>query len=129
MFFYILLLAAVALLINYIIANAFQRIAEDKGYPERSYFLFCFFLGVAGYIMVCALPDRAKVEYHYQGENRTVNTSATPAVPSVQKQKPVTNPTRNTPTPPKASTWICGNCGASNSTNYSQCKKCGSFRS
>lgn len=28
----------------------------------------------------------------------------------------------------EAETWSCGNCGAENSMNYGQCKKCGKFR-
>lgn len=30
---------------------------------------------------------------------------------------------------PSADTWKCKNCGTSNSTNYSQCKKCGQYKS
>lgn len=45
---------AVVLLFNIITANAFEKIAVEKGYS--GYFWWCFFLGLAGWIMVAALP-------------------------------------------------------------------------
>ena len=127
--FLILVILAALLLVNYVIANEFYSIAKDKGYHENRYFLFCFLLGFVGYIMVCALPDRSESVYAHQQSNSFTNSVPTPpATNYIKPQAPVTNPTRNAPTPPQVGTWTCGKCGASNSTNYSQCKKCGSFR-
>lgn len=42
--------------INLIIAHFFAEIAEMKGYERRKYFLLSFFFGLAGWLMVVALP-------------------------------------------------------------------------
>lgn len=54
----ILIILAVVILISYIAASAFDEIAVSKGYPPMSYFWYCFWLGLAGWLMVVALPDR-----------------------------------------------------------------------
>lgn len=46
------------LFIRYFIADEYQTIAMRKGYCARRYFWWCFFLGIVGYLMVVALPDR-----------------------------------------------------------------------
>lgn len=46
---------AVVLLINGIVAKEFEKIAGEKGYS--GYFRWCFLLGIAGWIMVAALPN------------------------------------------------------------------------
>lgn len=43
-----------ALVIDYLVANTFEKIAEEKGYS--GYFWWCFLLGLVGWIMVAALP-------------------------------------------------------------------------
>ena len=45
--------------INYIIADYFYEIACEKGFSERRFFWVPFLLGIVGYLMVTALPDRA----------------------------------------------------------------------
>jgi len=39
-------------------ARNMAKIAADKGYTERKWFHYCFWLGLIGYLMVCAMPDR-----------------------------------------------------------------------
>ena len=39
-------------------ARNMARIAADKGYTERKWFHYCFWLGLVGYLMVCAMPDK-----------------------------------------------------------------------
>ena len=56
----------VAILINIAISSKFELIASEKGYA--GYFWWCFFLGLVGYFMVAALPNR-----------RTPVTASTPA--------------------------------------------------
>ena len=34
------------------------RLAADKGYTERKWFHYCFWLGLVGFLMVCAMPDK-----------------------------------------------------------------------
>lgn len=53
----IILIVAIIIL-NWYIAEKFQNIASEKGYDDRAYFWWCFFMGSVGYFMVCALPDR-----------------------------------------------------------------------
>ena len=54
-----LIVPAVFFWIDYLIANLFYKIACQKGHQDRKYFHFCFWLGIIGYIMVAALPDRS----------------------------------------------------------------------
>ena len=50
-------LGVIAVLIVYgIAASKFEKIAVMKGHS--GYFWYCFFLGIAGWLMVIALPDR-----------------------------------------------------------------------
>ena len=46
------------LVVDYLIANEFRKIAVDKGYSHMKYFWIAFLLGVAGYILIAAMPDR-----------------------------------------------------------------------
>lgn len=49
----------VALLyLQYIIAKEFYSAAVTKGYNNRKYLWYCFFLGMIGYLMVIALPNK-----------------------------------------------------------------------
>ena len=43
--------------INFIVSRMFKRIAVYKGHDDSSIFAMCFFLGIAGYLYVLALPD------------------------------------------------------------------------
>ena len=56
------LTAAVAIAIDALIANAFAKCAEQKGYWRSTYFWVCFFLGMIGYCIVAALPDKVLAE-------------------------------------------------------------------
>lgn len=58
---YLLLIIAVCALmlwILYLIAKEFYKAAQAKGYSEKKYLWLCFLLGVIGYLLVIALPDR-----------------------------------------------------------------------
>ncbi len=51
--------ALIILCIDYLMAKAFQKIAEEKGYSNsKSYFWWTFWVFPAGAAMVIALPDR-----------------------------------------------------------------------
>ena len=54
----ILIVVAIVLWIDYLIAKEFYVAAQAKGYFEKKYFWLCFLLGVIGYLLVIALPDR-----------------------------------------------------------------------
>ena len=49
----------VGLVISYLIANEFYQIAIMKGFNESKYLWISFFLGVVGYLLVIALPDKS----------------------------------------------------------------------
>ena len=50
----------IGIIIDLVIAKAFRTIAEMKGHEGKLYFWWCFLTGIAGYLMVAALPDRGK---------------------------------------------------------------------
>lgn len=55
----IFLLLGIALIcLNYFLAKWFFEAAEAKGWHSRKYFWICFWLGLVGYLLVIALPDR-----------------------------------------------------------------------
>lgn len=56
----IIIVGAVALWICYLVAKEFYKIAEMKGFPESKYLWIPFFLGIVGWMLVIALPDRRK---------------------------------------------------------------------
>lgn len=56
-----LLMAAALICLDYFVAKWFFEAAEAKGYHDRKYFWICFWLGVIGYLLVIALPDRGNV--------------------------------------------------------------------
>lgn len=47
-----------ALWVDYLIAKEFYIVTQAKGYSDKKYLWICFFLGVVGYLLVVALPDR-----------------------------------------------------------------------
>ena len=102
---YFIVTAIVGLIIHIALASLFAGYAETKGYEKGAFFALCFFFGVIGYCVVGALPD--KVLYEMIAEFSHVNA----------------------PVEEAATTWVCNSCHTENSINYSQCKKCGKFRS
>ena len=56
--FITLLIIAIILWVLYLIAKEFYAAALAKGYSDKKYFWFCFLLGMVGYLLVIALPDR-----------------------------------------------------------------------
>ena len=57
--FSILLAAVIVFWIDYLIAKEFYAVAQTKGHFHKKYFWICFLLGVIGYLLVIALPDRS----------------------------------------------------------------------
>lgn len=79
------------LVINYIIAKQFEKIAMDKGYtPEEAHpFAMCFWLGIIGCLYVCAMPD--KNLYALKKElplDKGTGTAEKTAAATVQKKAP-----------------------------------------
>lgn len=60
-FLILLLIIAVCCLILwglYLLAQEFYKVAKAKGYPQKKYLWLSFWLGIIGYLLVIALPDR-----------------------------------------------------------------------
>ena len=57
-----LAIAAAAFWILWLVAKEFYVAAKAKGYYEKKYLWICFLLGVIGYLLVIALPDRGNVQ-------------------------------------------------------------------
>lgn len=53
-----MLVIAAAIWILWLVAKEFYVVAKEKGYYEKKYLWICFLLGVIGYLLVVALPDR-----------------------------------------------------------------------
>ena len=53
-----LVVAIVLIYLWYLACREFAFIASEKGWSERRYFRFCFWMGLIGMLMVIALPDR-----------------------------------------------------------------------
>ena len=53
-----LALIGVLVLVQIKIANNMARIAADKGYTERKWWHYVFWLGIIGILMICAMPDK-----------------------------------------------------------------------
>lgn len=54
---YIIVLA-VALILNGVLASNASDMADDKGYEKRKWFHMCFWLGPISYIIIAAMPDK-----------------------------------------------------------------------
>ena len=46
--------------LDILLANEFFSIAKQKGYNDKKYFLYCLLCGIAGYLLVIALPPKTK---------------------------------------------------------------------
>ena len=79
----------IAIVIQYFIAVQFESVAADKGYRDSKYFHFCFWLGIVGYLLVIALPDRNNsiaVHTNVPGNDGfAVATNNNPVVPAFSR--------------------------------------------
>ena len=56
----IALVLLIAVLIWFKAAKNMAGLAADKGYTEKKWFHYCFWLGLVGFLMVCAMPDKKR---------------------------------------------------------------------
>jgi formate-dependent nitrite reductase membrane component NrfD len=61
---WILLFVIIFFVIDINVSVKFEEIAKEKGH--QGYFWWCFWLGIIGYCMVIALPDRNPAEKETQ---------------------------------------------------------------
>jgi hypothetical protein len=71
MFLLYITIWVVAIIIQYFISKQFESVAADKGYQGSRFFHLSFWLGLPGWLLVAALPDR--------GNNNEIVSQATPA--------------------------------------------------
>lgn len=137
------LVAAAALLyVWYLACREFAFIASEKGWSERRYFHFCFWLGLVGLLMVIALPDRGNDDDSASqptpasrpAQAATVNPPAQKASdrPTADLHRPEASPEASAvkptkaagaPTPDPQPTWSC-HCGTQNSASTFLCSGC-----
>lgn len=70
--------------INYALAEKYQSIARKKGHTEN-YWNWCFWLGIVGWLLVIALPDRGAQMVNVQ------NLPAASAAPAAQDKTTTQN--------------------------------------
>ena len=58
----VLIVAALALWLAIYVAKQFAQVALEKGHTGKRYFHLCFWLGMVGYLLVIALPDRKNLQ-------------------------------------------------------------------
>ena len=58
---FLILILVVVLVINWFAAKQFHEIAKMKGHPESKYLWWCFWLGMIGWLMEVALPNRENI--------------------------------------------------------------------
>ena len=65
------LILLIAIGVNLLIARIFCSVVEEKGYSAKQTHTFakCFWLGLAGWIYVAALPDRGNTSQKMFGED------------------------------------------------------------
>lgn len=92
---------------NVLIAFQFNRIAHRKGYRNDTYFWQCFFFGLAGWLMVVALPLESDAEEDDEPEieEETDDKNVSFAVKDVK-------------------TKICPYCKQPNAVGNTHCAKC-----
>ena len=111
MWFLYLVCLIIALVINYIIAKNFSDIAEMKGHQGSTYFWFTFLFGLAGMLMVIALPNE-----------KPINLKNTPVEPSMSWF--TSAPKKDEVVPPSsAHKWLCYSC--KKMRTQSPCEYCG----
>ena len=62
---YLIIIAGLMVLLLLIVvwykaAKNMANIAADKGYTEKKWSHYCFWLGLVGMLMVCAMPDKSR---------------------------------------------------------------------
>lgn len=98
---YIFLGLLIYLFISWLIAQEFEEIALKKGYNDKKYFWYSFLFGIAGYLMVVALPVR---EIDETPEIENITDSTKEESPSGIKQ--------------------CPSCGVHHDADFNVCPSC-----
>lgn len=57
----IFLVCVVGIVLDFFISRWFYTAAKEKGHQQKKYFWICFWLGMVGWLLIIALPDRGGV--------------------------------------------------------------------
>ena len=67
-----LIVSIIFIIVDYIVARKFEKIARQKGYNSEIHsFAMCFWLGITGYLYVIALPN---LNNYVQVTNKSINS-------------------------------------------------------
>ena len=115
---------------TFVTAFGFAHIAGEKGYSKIGYWFWCFLFGIAGWIMVAALPDRRKgsdaptpLNSISGQEKKSEKKALDLAVPQNAGKRPSPSSSNSIPT----DGWICSNCGKRHYDYETRCD-CGKSR-
>lgn len=78
------LIVLIIFIIHLLLCRKLAKLAEAKGYSRRAYFHLCFWIGLGGYIIVAALPDRAlhqKIEVLHRDMPKAPAPTEPPEIP------------------------------------------------
>ena len=112
----------VALIIQYFVAKQFESAAADKGYQGSRFFHLSFWLGLPGWLLVIALPDR--------GSNNKRFSQATPEPVTEPQEKEVFiwHPVNEATATAVGETNIkCTNCHRVQFKGNKVCSQCGAI--
>lgn len=139
---FIILGVFLALIINLIIASEMKTIVEEKGYSDsRKYFWYAFLFGIAGCIIVIALPNKKQIDLLEElvkkntasGNSSPTAKQRTNSAQPTNSSKPKDPPEFEIPRNKQSVTAIivdndhiqCPNCGFIQDINRSVCWECG----
>ena len=111
MMLWIIVGIVVALAISAFIAACFADVAREKGFNDSLYFWMCAIFGIAGYLLVIALPDR---KIKIAPSKTEMNVTSKTAVPTSSLPK------QHVPEGQKVC-WACGKVQPKNNVSCSNC--------
>lgn len=115
-----LIFVAVVLFVQYFIAKQFESVAADKGYTGDRFFHLSFWLGLPGWLLVIALPDRGN------DKSRFSQTTPDPAVEQKENEVFIWHPVDEASASAVGETNIkCGNCHRVQFKGNKVCNQCG----
>lgn len=84
--FFLLVVAVACIVLWYVIARKMSEMAEAKGHDRRSYFHWCFWTGIWGFLIVFALPDLTVREQNKELLKALERMNTNAAMPSAEQK-------------------------------------------
>lgn len=129
--FVFILIGIAALAFLCLIAKEFANVAKEKGYSQKKYFWYSFLLGIIGYLLVVALPDRGKKQERIVVTAPTIPVKNERAEDAQIEQKPIEQKPKERVKLEQAKVVIvddkieCPSCGTKQKGNRNVCYNCG----